>query len=374
MGVVESSLNKGPRMPRIFESPTALQASRASNPVRLPGLDGIRALSIAAVIIYHVGWSAGLRGNIGYGAYGVHVFFVLSGFLITHLLCQEEQRTGRIDLKDFYRRRAFRILPPVIVYLSFLVAMSGIGALHVIPSDLLHSLLFTRNLFDGPTQTSHFWSLAIEEQFYFLWPSIMILLGSNRTRLVASTVLFLWAPIWRQITYRIYGGAANVNLSRGDLVYDVLLAGCILALLRNDERFGRWMRGRVLQGPAIPLISLVFLPVALSLPGRSAAASRTCSSVLVALFINYTVDHPDGLIARLLNARPVVTVGILSYSLYIWQQAFCYESSLPWIGQFPQNVAAAVALSAFSYYLVERPCLRFRKRQKRASVLLGETV
>src|SRR5260221_4908735 len=141
--------------------------------MRIPSLDGLRAISIALVVWCHVGDG---RGMYSYGSFGVTIFFVISGFLITHLLAAEEEKRGSVSISDFYRRRAFRILPPAILYLLVTAGLtSGV--------DVLHCLLFVRNLNPGSEVTSHYWSLSIEEQFYLIWPAAFVLLASNCGRL-----------------------------------------------------------------------------------------------------------------------------------------------------------------------------------------------
>ncbi len=122
-------------------------------PTRLPGLDGIRAVAVLLVIFHHLcsngtfaGWPA-VAHALKQGIFGVQIFFVLSGFLITWLLVNEEARTGRIDLRRFYRRRAFRILPPALAYLGVITLLAAAGVLVVGRGDLLSSWFFVRNLY-----------------------------------------------------------------------------------------------------------------------------------------------------------------------------------------------------------------------------------
>src|SRR5271170_4544592 len=213
---------------------------------RLSGLDGIRAISITLVLVFHLTASAGLRPWEA-GAFGVDIFFVLSGFLITWLICGEEAETATISLRAFYTRRALRILPPAITYLAALVILARFGWGSISLSDITHCLLFVRNLFGGAVTTAHYWTLSVEEQFYLLWPIAMVLLRTNRTRLKIASLLVLAAPFWRFVNYHWLGTAATINGARFDLRYDAILIGCCLALLRNDPSLGKYLQQGILQ-------------------------------------------------------------------------------------------------------------------------------
>jgi peptidoglycan/LPS O-acetylase OafA/YrhL len=125
------------------------------------------------------------------------VFFVLSGFLITWLLCFEEDKRREVSLPSFYARRALRILPPALVYIACVSFLGWLGLASVTRMEPLYAVFFVRNLMpDGGRHLAHFWSLAIEEQFYLLWPLAFLLLRSNSRRLICAVALFAMAPFW----------------------------------------------------------------------------------------------------------------------------------------------------------------------------------
>jgi len=321
---------------------------------RIPGLDGLRAVSISLVLIGH---SRGLTpppdSFMGKGTFGVHVFFVLSGYLITWILLEEEHAKGGISLRAFYARRALRILPPAMVYLACVSMLGFFGVLVVKPWDVVPCIFFFRNLTNGALVTGHFWSLAIEEQFYLLWPLTLFLIGRPRTRLIVAIGLILAAPFWRYFNYRVAGGAMFVNLLRFDLSYDAILIGCALALIRFSG-------ARFLQSAWVPLLSSI--AIAAMLCGITdikilRAFSMSVSYLAVALIINYVVEHPVGPLGTVLNHRWLVALGVLSYSLYIWQQlAFTLTSN------FGTALIFALAAAAASYYAVEQPFNSLRTR------------
>jgi len=340
---------------------------------RISGLDGLRAISIVLVIAFHltfgrnVAWLGPIGGVLNYGFVGVTVFFVLSGYLITWLLLQEEQLRGRIDLRAFYLRRAIRILPPALAYLAVLSALSVAGVVTVSAGDITKATLFVRNITSGPSETGHFWSLAVEEQFYLLWPAAFYWMSGYRYRLILTVGLVIAAPFWRQVVFLLAGGAMHVNGWRFDLRYDALLTGCVLALLRYDGRGIKVLNSGVFQNPAVPIISTATVYTFTSLtmvPKPLYFLSASITHISIALVINYVIEARGSWLVRLLNSTPLATCGALSYSLYIWQQLFCVnpDGSTAWYKMFPMNFALTVAAAVLSYRLIERPLAQYRKR------------
>jgi len=334
-------------------------------PDRLPGLDGLRALSISLVIFYHISslphlryypWLERLASR---GNFGVEVFFVISGFLITWLLLKEEAKNGRISLRQFYLRRAFRILPPAFAYLLFVAVLAVLGISEARWKDILAAAFFVRNVVGGATDTVHYWSLSIEEQFYLLWPFLLVMLP-RRYRVSTVVGLLLVAPVWHQINIRLYAAAA-LNTWRADFRYSGLMMGCLLALWRSAPRTLQFLRHPVLQSQ---FSFVVFVAVTAFLvsgviqhPGYVVFLFSSVEAAGVALALNYLVEGPPGLISWMFNRTPIIWLGQLSFSLYLWQQIFCGGSLTL---RFPINVVAALVCAALSFYLVERPALRLR--------------
>jgi peptidoglycan/LPS O-acetylase OafA/YrhL len=318
---------------------------------RIRGLDGLRAISIILVLVHHLGdpWSWSV-----YGKFGVQVFFVISGFLITWLLCLEEDKYGSISLAAFYVRRSLRILPPAFVCLLAVQVLGWYGLADVHPNDFLHAALFVGNMTKSGDHMGHFWSLAIEEQFYLMWPLLFLLLATNGRRLVFLAGLFLfWVPWYHfRVTRTVMSGSAF------DLHAEYLIAGCVLALARRDERILRTLNTRFLQMLAVPLLSVAAICYFKSPLFHVDSLIHPGCAIGVLLIINYAVESSGGF----LNWRPLVWLGNLSYSLYLWQQVFCWHSQLGWLGHFPQNLLASLALASMSFYLLEQPLARLRRR------------
>ena len=148
----------------------------ATRPLRrIPSLDGMRAVALVFVLANHVLFAQDTPWLLLWdGQMGLRVFFVMSGFLITGMVMAEKRKTGRIDLKRFYLRRALRILPVIVVYLGALAALTAAGWLRVPAAELWTSLLSIRDWVPGNWYTGHFWSLSFEERFYLVWPSLVI--------------------------------------------------------------------------------------------------------------------------------------------------------------------------------------------------------
>ena len=354
--------------------------STGSHPSRLAGLDGLRAVAILLVVAYHglIRWNVALppliKTMVQHGDFGVTIFFVLSGFLITHLLCREEQGAGRVALGGFYFRRAFRILPAAFFYLAVIGILGLLGQLTVAPGDVAASALFVRNLTYrtfGPASTAHYWSLSIEEQFYLLWPMVFVLTRGRR-RIWITGGLVVIAPVWRLAAQRL-GVGLDVYLSRTDLLFDSLLMGCLLALLRADPVAGKVMRGRFLQRPSTLLAGVGLMLIAgffyECLPRGLEPVRLTLAYLSVAVCINYLVQGHQGLTNRLLETPPLVCIGRLSFSLYLWQQLFIlregqlnnYELQGLW-----RDLSLTALLAMLSYVAVERPFLRWRDRLVRS--------
>ena len=312
-----------------------------------------------AVICCHSGWPTPLIAQ--YGIMGVSVFFALSGFLITRRLMDG----GRIDLADFYRRRAFRILPPIMAYLA-VVAFLGLR-LHLIPLDgsqLLGSLFFYRNYqtpsyFEG-WYTGHFWSLAVEEHFYLIWPVLLWWVGFRRARWIAPAMA-LAVGVWRfadghwdwigRLNPLLRGSAA-----RTDYRLDTLLFGCAVALVWDDARVQALMK-RV--GGTWLAVSAGVAAVGFEVWKPHGYLSIVAA--LMALLPAATVSKPESLAGRILETPQLAWVGRVSYSLYIWQQLFLVPDPVG-MWQRPPWTLGLFLCAAASYYLVERPAIALGRR------------
>lgn len=305
------------------------------------------------------------------GNLGVSVFFVISGFLITLLLLKEEHQFGDISLKHFYIRRVCRIFP---AYFAFLLAMLIVWRLHFVDlgwGQLVAAATFTWNYspLTSGWNLAHCWSLAVEEQFYLLWPlglsGLLFSLGRRHARGMAITLILL-APFLRVGTYLLipeWRGRTGMMLHTR---IDVLMFGCFLALI-YDDRYFREIRSKLLT-PKVIVSSLIFLfaiSSMLDVKFKSVYALTlgfSLEGLAITLLVWWCVRNAEGKIGRILNSRLFVHIGILSYSLYLWQQPFLNPDNSSAFGRFPLNLALIFVCAEASYRIIETPFLRVRRK------------
>jgi peptidoglycan/LPS O-acetylase OafA/YrhL len=311
--------------------------------VHRPELDGIRGLAILLVIAQHVGIpSTTLAGMVG-----VNLFFALSGYLITGILLAEIRATGKVNIRRFYERRVRRLVPAlvaVVIATGVVMAVQGRLIQYLGPAGV--SLFYISDIAKAAGYdlgyVGHTWSLAMEEQFYLLWPAILLFLP--RRFLVPAVLAGIAGAIALQVV--IVGWQDNVLAHfRPDVRADAILWGCLIALV--PVRVPRWAA----IGAAVGLLalSLTFVwPYAIAL-----------SSVLSAVLVAGAAS-----VAAPLSWRPLVRVGEISYGLYLWQAlpvGLLLESNLA--GNVPAMVAVVViafALALISERWIERPFRRPR--------------
>ena len=299
------------------------------------------------------------------GSVGVDVFFAISGFLITLLLLRELRRTETISLRSFYARRFLRLMPAAGVYLLFVVCMQLAGHIRLEPRNWVHALTYTVNFDPNPVwETGHLWSLSIEEHFYLVWPVVLLALGARRSAVLAA-VWLIAAPAARYALFL----ANPANEGRMELWtplrIDCIAAGCLLAVLAWSPTFRR-LTSTTGRFAAIALVIAAGL-LALSFIGGLRVAhfmplEGSARALCVAAILWLTLGHANSRWGRLLETKPLVVIGVLSYSLYLWQEPFFDPRIEHWSTRFPLDVILAVAAAVLSYKLVEQPCLRLKER------------
>jgi peptidoglycan/LPS O-acetylase OafA/YrhL len=339
---------------------------------RLPSLDGLRAISIVMVILGHLSGTRGFRQvDLGIGNYahlGVVVFFVISGFLITSLLISEEAARRRISLKLFYARRTLRIFPASYAYLITLSLLCCGGAIKLPLINLVCAFTYTINYLPNHAwQVGHLWSLSVEEQFYLLWPFGFAVLKARKGRWAAICVMIV-AVISRVANRLFLVGTPFHDLPMFPMVADSLATGCVLALSRNWLEKKRWYLQLFHPIPSILLVVVILWLNRLAGYTLVNVFGTSVINIAVGLLIHRSVYHHSDAVGKLLNWRPLTFVGVLSYSLYLWQQLFLDRSSMSSFNAFPQNVVLAVGAAFASYYLIERPLLGFRRRLRAKSI------
>ena len=352
----------------------------------LPGLDGLRALAVFAVIAYHLGlsWAQG-------GLVGVTVFFVISGFLITGLLLRELDESGTVDIKRFWVRRLRRLMPAVILVIA-VTALLAFAFNHVLlyklKEDAVPSLLWFTNwwyifrqqsYFDAiaaPSPLLHFWSLAIEEQFYLVWPLVLLLLarlGTKRTRLRRIVVvLAAVSGIAMALLYNPQADPSRVYYGTDTRAFSLLVGAYLACVLPVFTRVPRGSgehpvplpdRTQAQVAGLVGLVALVVLTVAV--PGTSPFFYRgglVLASVLSAVLITAIV-MPRTLFSKVFGAKPLVWLGKRSYGIYLWHYPLLLlmnptNAAAPGPVKIVLELVLIVVASELSYRFVEEPLRR----------------
>jgi peptidoglycan/LPS O-acetylase OafA/YrhL len=371
--------------------------SAPARPSRWAGLDGIRGVAVTLVVLVHSGNSLWPRAHTWLcqgGPLGVHLFFVLSGFLITTVLLDEADRRGRIDLWNFAGRRARRLVPAVVVLLGALVVLAAIRPrvpLKLAASSAVYVLSFTANWqinghnlplvqhVLGPggmeAEVLHTWSLAIEVQFYVMWATALwfaVRRGWSLRRIATVTAAVVAGIIVaRVVAYERGEDWLRIYFSTWSRL-DAPLIGALAAMAVRAGWLARRERAITVAGGlglatfvAVAFLTNWSLP---ALPLGLYAGLAACG----ALAVTAVVVAPDTLFARGLSWRPLVMLGTISYSLYLWHYPIFWtierrDPAWPGPVRLVFGIALAVAASTASYVLVERRFLRRSGARRRAS-------
>jgi len=345
---------------------------------RIDALDGLRALAVVAVLLFHLdlNWMSG-------GFLGVSLFFTLSGFLITRLLLEERRSTGRVALGAFWSRRLRRLSPASLVVLSAIVLLSLAGIFEGarLRGDIAASLGYSANwrfatagttyadLFTStPSPVIHFWSLAIEEQFYVLFPLIFVLLARRRALLVGGLITLSGASVVATfLTDSRNLGYYGTHLRAAELLVGALLAVCMEGrTFANEKRALRVLGPAALFGALVLMVSATPSDVWLY---RGGFVAMACLSALLIVSLS-----SGGSLSRLFGFGPMVAVGRASYSIYLvhWPLIVLMTPGRMGFDGWSLDVLRAltsVAVGFLSYVIVENP-VRRRRVLKRGVVAM----
>jgi peptidoglycan/LPS O-acetylase OafA/YrhL len=346
----------------------------------VPSLDGLRAVSILLVVVSHLGYE-----RLVPGAFGVTLFFFISGLLITDQLTTELRRTGTLNLRSFYLRRFLRLMPAGLTYLLVAgLVFTALGG-RITAAGWLSALFYGGNYYElfakYASTIPHvrhpfniIWSLAIEEHYYLVWPALLLAVGTGRRGRLVVIVICAGSLLWRAFLYHHCfgpqpGGFCGVRIhdrlyKATDARLDSIAWGAGISLLAaRDRRWLAWLAGaRRLQALMAGVVLATFL-----IPGEwfRQVLRYSLQGAALAVLVPAIVSADSG-VRRLLEHRAAIFVGRLSYSMYLWHwAAMSVADGLvfghPWLWR-ALSVLLTVGLSLASYFAIERPMLRLRRR------------
>jgi peptidoglycan/LPS O-acetylase OafA/YrhL len=327
---------------------------------KVPCLDGLRAVAILCVVAHHIFRDLALSWEVGH--FGVTAFFVISGFLITLLLVRERAKTGRISLKGFYKRRVLRIMP---AYTAFLLVIGGLqvaGAYRYTASAWLAAVTYSSSFFSLRSMghnLAHTWSLSVEEHFYLLWPPLFMILKPKRALVLLAVYAAAVTPVlrWGMGSGRIPLDSHYSSPSQ----MSSIAVGCMLALAIAADAAPRLKALLFVRAKWLPAMAAGVICLGRAIPPElKLCFSDSLKSLAFVLILAWLLlASESGWTHRLLASRPMVWLGILSYSIYLWQQPLTEEPRIP--GGRVGRLTALAAMASLSHFVVERPFLRMKR-------------
>jgi peptidoglycan/LPS O-acetylase OafA/YrhL len=296
----------------------------------IPSLDGLRAISISIVLVSHAGY-----GNVVPGGLGVTIFFFLSGYLITTLLVEERERSGRIGIGKFYLRRAFRLFPPLLVTLFIAYSLVILGLLDggISWAGFLAQLLYFANyygLFFDPGNTTAagtgiLWSLAVEEHFYMVYPAVLVgLFGlslSGRRIVIVLAIACLAVLAWRMYLAGLPNFVTERTYYSSDTRVDSILFGCVLALAANPKAATSETSNPLLQQRSAMLLAAATIILVVTIVWRNAYFRETfrysLQGIALMPIFYFAIKSAAYFPFTLLNHRWVARIGVYSYAMYL---------------------------------------------------------
>ena len=343
--------------------------SHAINRTYFPSLNGLRGISIILIVVFHL-WPDAL-GIIFNGALGVNIFFVLSGFLITSLCIKEINITNGLSLKNFYLRRILRIFPVAYLYILVIFLLNIIFQLDVKWIQFAGASLYLANFsyfrsHDFSWFFGHYWSLATEEQFYLIFP--VFLKGGKKLFFFAVVFIVFVVPVLcsLQVAYPVLNTGFLYFFTHYFIKFQSIAVGCLFSILTLSKVFdSTYLAKTKIPGNLIAIFFIFYLRF-----NAFYAIENIYTNLLISIFTAYIIISnlvpANDWINKTLNLKALSFIGVLSYSIYIWQQIFTSNNShLPkYIVEYPYNLIWIIAIPCISYYFFERYFLLLKKRFK----------
>ncbi len=301
------------------------------------------------------------------GQLGVNVFFVISGFLITYLLLQEEEQNGHFSVMNFYKRRALRIFPAYYFLLLIFVLLDFLDFIWLSDPSYLTSFTFNKYFnYKRDWLTGHLWTLSVEIHFYILWPFILRKFKTQRKQIAWS--LFLIVPLVRLLLF-FYPVDWILEYSFFTRM-DAIVTGCLCAFYKDKLTSLFGAHGKyVFYVAVLSLFLLSYLDSLLSVYNFGllyqfiGTTSGTIANIMIGLILMFSIANETSVWYKFLTWRWVQFLGTLSFSIYLWQQLFISKAGY-WINVFPLNILLIFLAAMLSYYFVEKPFLRLKFKFK----------
>jgi len=348
----------------------------------IKSFDGLRAISIIFVLLAHLGVYLYLQGNyfmitrvwpLFSGETGVTIFFVLSGFLITGILLNELNGTGSIRLKQFYIRRALRLLPALLIFFIAVAILMRFHLIAVSRMSFFYSFFYMYNFVPLGiyiSELAHTWSLAVEEQFYFTWPFILVFFNSKKA-FYAGILLVIICIIVKLVLPHVMVTVDNQAVPVTDhfrtnrwflpAVAPIIIGSLAAIIIADRPYIAQMLFGNKKQNMVIFFI-LFFSPI--FLPDTWLELAFIFQAIGVVFFLATLLFNQSDRISRALEVTPLVYIGKISYGIYIFQGLFLRNGpggSL-FINKFPLNIILTFLCAVLSYHLIEKPVLRLKTK------------
>ena len=340
----------------------------------IPSLNGWRAVAVTLVVLGHLKTTLKpdnliykILDNLIFADFGVRIFFVLSGFLITTLLIKEKNKMGKINIRNFFIRRFLRIVPVLWLYLIVVTILNRLFGFDLTLPYFLGPLLYVTNFyfFPGTWILGHTWSLAVEEQFYLIWPFVFCLI---KKPLYFSLVLVILIPFINVLVY-IKPNFTYFTLQPFLKPAAAIFTGTIMAILWSKNFHGfnvaHWLKTFFFS----MAVGLAFLISLAQHHGKLGIILLPFGDIILNLCIVYMITFSvikNTSIRVILNTKILTYIGILSYSIYIWQQLFIIPNDMfsNWARYFvfPVNILVIAIVAWLSHYYFEKPFLKFKHK------------
>jgi peptidoglycan/LPS O-acetylase OafA/YrhL len=345
------------------------------------GFDGLRAVSIILVLLTHLGIDKVVMSSpffsrfyfLFFSVTGVMIFFTISGFLITLLLLKEKKASGRIDFKNFLIRRFLRLFPLLFVFYIVIFVLMGFGILERNYEALFLSFLYLYNFvprYNYTGELAHTWSLGIEEQFYLFWPLIISFLKKYKNLVLFSLLLVSVSFLW-SVFYPVLALADDKIrfLNEGFYLERWFIPACLpiitgaltaIILLKKENALQKLFYKTYI----FLLLAFVVYFMQLFIPGMPDQLVELFKPFGVAILLVWIYYNQASILVNILEFKPISFIGKISYGIYVYQGLFLRTGpggELK-IQHFPLNIILVFAMAILSYFLIEKPIMRFKNR------------